>query len=166
MKLQVLGAGREVGRSAFLLEDGIKILFDYGVKLSPDETEYPLPVSDNLDAAIISHAHLDHSGNLPFLYHKMKFPSYMTPLTLELSHMLWLDTIKIAGYENVTPLFDKVQVEKVVDKNFIRVDENASVVEVTSLLLHHNENAVVVTKEGRYLGMLSSRYIITKVMRT
>lgn len=61
---------------------------------------------------------------------------------------------------------DKMSVETVMDKKFITVAEDAAIVEVTSLLLHHRENALVVTKEGSYLGMVSMRDIITKVMRT
>jgi PTS system fructose-specific IIC component len=61
---------------------------------------------------------------------------------------------------------DKMSVESVMDTDFIKVDDTASIVEVTSLLLHHHENVLVVLKEGRYLGMVSVRDIITKVMRT
>jgi mannitol/fructose-specific phosphotransferase system IIA component (Ntr-type) len=61
---------------------------------------------------------------------------------------------------------DKMSVESVMDTDFIGVDDTASIVEVTSLLLHHKENSLVVNKEGSYLGMVSIRYIITKVMRT
>lgn len=61
---------------------------------------------------------------------------------------------------------DKVPVDSVMDSEYIEVEEDASIVEVTSLLLHHTENALVVNKEGNYLGMVSLRDIITKVMRT
>ena len=63
--LTALGAAREVGRSSFLLDVGEKILLDRGVKLGKNLIEYPLPVKTNLDAVVISHAHLDHSGALP-----------------------------------------------------------------------------------------------------
>ncbi len=61
---------------------------------------------------------------------------------------------------------DRMPVDSVMTKDYIEVEETASIVEVTSLLLHHKENAMVVTKEGSYLGMVSLRDIITKVMRT
>ncbi|MBN2379878.1 PTS sugar transporter subunit IIA [candidate division WOR-3 bacterium] len=61
---------------------------------------------------------------------------------------------------------DKMLVDKIYCDDFIQVDDNASIVEITSLLLHQQENALVVNKEGNYLGMVSIRYIITKVMRT
>ena len=54
VRITFKGASQEVGRSAFLVDDGDKILLDYGVKLTPGGTEYPLPVETNLNAVIIS----------------------------------------------------------------------------------------------------------------
>jgi len=107
-----LGGCQEVGRSSFLLDFGEKILFDNGVKLTPDKTEYPLPVKTNLDAVVISHAHLDHSGNLPHLFVDSNFRCYMTPPTLEIAKMLWFDSLKIAGLEGMEPEWDKGEIEK------------------------------------------------------
>lgn len=61
---------------------------------------------------------------------------------------------------------DRMPVDSVMSRDYVQVEEDASIVEVTSLLLHHKENALVVTKEGNYVGMVSLRDIITKVMRT
>ncbi len=61
---------------------------------------------------------------------------------------------------------DRMSVDSVMSREFVMVEEDASIVEVTSLLLHHKENALVVTKDGNYTGMVSLRDIITKVMRT
>jgi len=108
--LSVLGGGQEVGRSSFLLDIGDKILLERGVKLSADEIEYPLPVKTNLDAAIISHAHLDHSGHLPKLFKDSSPLCYMTPPTLDIAKMLWFDTLKIAGYEGMTPEFSEDEI--------------------------------------------------------
>ncbi len=38
------------------------------MKLNPEGIDYPLEVKEHVKAAIISHAHLDHSGYLPFFY--------------------------------------------------------------------------------------------------
>ncbi len=114
-KLTALGAAREVGRSSFLLDVGEKFLLDRGIKLGHDETEYPLPVKTNLDAVIISHAHLDHSGNLPELFKKSNPFVYMTQPTLDLSNILWQDSLKIAKIEGIPVMFSPVEI-KVAEK--------------------------------------------------
>ncbi len=112
IKLKCLGASQEVGRSSFLVDSGDKILLDRGVKLTPGDTLYPLPVETNLSAAIISHAHLDHSGHLPSLFTAADCLCYMTPPTLELSKLLWSDTLKIAGYEGLVAPFTKEEIRR------------------------------------------------------
>ncbi|MBU0661961.1 MAG: MBL fold metallo-hydrolase [Candidatus Diapherotrites archaeon] len=109
-KIKFLGGAREVGRSGFLLDVGDKILMDYGVKLSTAATEYPLPVDTNLNASITSHAHLDHSGNLPHLFQTANAMAYMTPPTLDLAKMLWFDTLKIAGLEGMDAQFSRDEI--------------------------------------------------------
>ncbi|MEM0360589.1 MAG: MBL fold metallo-hydrolase [Candidatus Diapherotrites archaeon] len=107
-----LGGCREVGRSAFLLDAGEKFLLDCGIKLTPEGTEYPSHVDTNIAAAIISHAHLDHSGNLPHLFLKSNPLCYMTPPTLELAEILWHDTLKIAGIEGTVEKFSKEEIRR------------------------------------------------------
>ncbi len=118
MKLQCLGAGQEVGRSAFLLKGHKNFLFDYGLKLNPrtkytedistkSQAEPPLRVKDFIDGTILSHAHLDHSGAIPLLYKDGRSPLFSTDATLDLSNLLWNDTLKIAGYEKEEPLFNE-----------------------------------------------------------
>ena len=62
------GAAEEVGRSAFVLDFGEKFLLDYGIKLNPESVDYPLEINEHVKAVILSHAHLDHSGLLPYFY--------------------------------------------------------------------------------------------------
>ncbi|MFH1391965.1 MAG: MBL fold metallo-hydrolase, partial [Candidatus Diapherotrites archaeon] len=112
VRLTVKGACQEVGRSAFLVDDGDKILLDYGVKLTPHGTEYPLPIKTNLNAAIISHAHLDHSGNVPHLFQETNCLAYMTPPTLDIAKILWFDTLKIAGLEGMDANFSRDEIAK------------------------------------------------------
>ncbi|MCD6434324.1 MAG: MBL fold metallo-hydrolase [Candidatus Diapherotrites archaeon] len=108
--LSILGAGREVGRSSFLLDATDKVLLDRGVKIMPDTIEYPLPLNTNINAAIISHAHLDHSGNLPHLFLRSTFLTFLTQPTLDLSKMLWFDALKIAGLEGMVPEFTEDEI--------------------------------------------------------
>ncbi|AJF59533.1 MAG: hypothetical protein QT03_C0001G0018 [archaeon GW2011_AR10] len=113
MKITFFGCAEEVGRAAYLVDAGNeKILLDYGVKLTPKATEYPLPIKTNLNAVIISHAHMDHSGNLPHLFVNSNPLSYMTPPTLDLAKMLWFDTLKIAGLEAIDANFSKQEIAR------------------------------------------------------
>lgn len=112
MKLKFLGGAREVGKSSFLLDAGDKLLLDRGVKLGHSSLSFPLAVKTHLKAAIISHAHLDHSGALPELFITGNTMVYMTSPTLELSEMLWRDTIKIAEIEGQTKKYSMDEVKK------------------------------------------------------
>lgn len=104
MHLHFLGACREVGRSGVLVEENKKrFLLDYGVRMN-DEVMTPLPVQGFLDGAILSHAHLDHSGNLPALYSASESPCYMTEATLPLIDLLIKDSLKVNEMKgNVMP---------------------------------------------------------------
>lgn len=99
--LHCLGACQEVGRSAFLLETDRRLLLDYGVKVfgKDGKPQYPLPV-ENIDAAIISHAHLDHSGYVPYLYTSTPVKWYATPPTRDICEVLFSDSMKIMGKES------------------------------------------------------------------
>ncbi len=100
MNVKILGAAGEVGRSGFLVNcDGTNILLDYGVmfaKKRMDPPSYPLHVkSKDVDAAIITHAHLDHSGCIPSLFNGGNTNVYCTSPTLDLSILLIEDMLKI-----------------------------------------------------------------------
>jgi len=100
VKIKVLGAAGEVGRSGFLVNcDGTFLLLDYGVMFAKKRTDppiYPLHVkSKDVDATIITHAHLDHSGCVPSLFNGGNTSVYCTPPTLDLSMLLIEDMLKI-----------------------------------------------------------------------
>ncbi|MGI0100965.1 MAG: MBL fold metallo-hydrolase [Nitrosotalea sp.] len=96
MQVKVLGAAKEVGRSAFQVNcDGVSFLLDYGVELGK-ESLYPLQISpQEINAAIITHAHLDHSGNMPSLFVNGSTDVYATPPTFDLSRLLIEDMIRL-----------------------------------------------------------------------
>jgi|TARA_B100000959_G_scaffold47278_1_gene48328 putative mRNA 3-end processing factor len=99
LDVKILGAANEVGRSGFLVNcNGTKLLLDYGVMFGRRGTPpgYPIHVKPkDLDAVIITHAHLDHSGNVPSLFVSGNTDVYATPPTLDLSKMLIEDMLKI-----------------------------------------------------------------------
>jgi uncharacterized protein len=103
IRLSVLGGGRQVGRSSYLLQTPeSRVLLDCGIDVSNDQDPYPHLEApefkiDELDAIIITHAHIDHCGLVPFLF-KMGYrgPVYCTPPTRDIMALLLLDMIKIA----------------------------------------------------------------------
>lgn len=131
MQLKCLGAGQEVGRSGFLLIGSDKVLFDYGIKLKPrylneklkkidleGNAEEPIKINENINAIILSHAHIDHSGNIPALYKKRNPHLFLTQSTLDLSVLLWKDSIKIAKFEKKIPSFDIEDINYTMDSTF------------------------------------------------
>jgi KH/beta-lactamase-domain protein len=117
-----LGSGRQVGRSCLLLQTPISnILLDCGIDVaSQGADKFPylsVPEFDisQLDAVIISHAHLDHSGLLPYLY-KMGYrgPVYMTAPTRDISALLALDFIGVAYKQAAAPLFNSTDIKEMV----------------------------------------------------
>lgn len=122
VRLTFLGAARQVGRSCLLLQTpNSKILLDCGVDVSSrDQDKFPvfnIPEFsiEQLDAVILSHAHLDHSGLVPYLY-KMgyKGPIYMTEPTRDISALLALDFIGVAYKQATKPLFSSTDVKDMV----------------------------------------------------
>src|SRR6266568_8635571 len=64
--IEFLGGASQVGRLGMLFRvGGTQLLFDYGM-LPARPPEYPLEAPP-VDAAFLSHAHLDHSGMIPWL---------------------------------------------------------------------------------------------------
>ncbi|MAG78820.1 beta-CASP ribonuclease aCPSF1 [Candidatus Pacearchaeota archaeon] len=122
IRLTFLGGARQVGRSCILIQtNNSKILMDCGVDVaSHGENKFPhfdVPEFDisQLDAIIISHAHLDHVGLVPYLY-KMgyKGPIYMTPPTRDIAALLSLDFIGVAYKQAAQPLFSSKDIKEMV----------------------------------------------------
>lgn len=131
IRVTFLGGGRQVGRSAILLSTPqTKILMDCGINVAGKGKEkFPyLDVSEfkinELDAIILSHAHVDHSGLIPYLF-KMGYqgPVYMTAPTRDLAALLALDFIGVAYKQASTPLFSSTDINEMV-KHTICLDYN------------------------------------------
>ncbi len=97
--MECLGASKEVGRSAFLIHTDKKIYCDYGIKLFDESgsAKFPQDTETKADLAVLTHAHLDHSGCLPSLYRESKMRWYSTPPTFEICQLLWEDSMRIMG---------------------------------------------------------------------
>jgi len=122
IRITMLGSGRQVGRSCLLLQtENSKILLDCGIDVASSGTDkFPyFNISEfdigTLDAVIISHAHLDHVGLLPYLY-KMgyKGPVYMTTPTRDLAALLALDFIGVAYKQAAAPLYSSSDIKEMV----------------------------------------------------
>ncbi|MEM3393757.1 MAG: beta-CASP ribonuclease aCPSF1 [Candidatus Methanomethylicia archaeon] len=118
-----LGGFREVGRSAILLETSEStILLDCGVKpgfTHPLQSFPRLDISEflieKLDAVVISHAHLDHCGFLPYLFkYGYDGPVYCTPPTLDLMTLLQLDYLQVAGKEGLNPPYSLQNIQEAI----------------------------------------------------
>ncbi len=122
VSLLTLGGFGQVGRSCMLLTTpDSKVLIDCGVNpgaRTPSEA-YPrldwANISlDELDAVVIGHAHLDHTGFLPVLTkYGYKGPIYCTEPTLPMMNLIQLDAIKVAGAQGRTPMYAERDVHQI-----------------------------------------------------
>jgi len=106
MKLQFLGAAKQVTGSMYLLEleDGYKILIDCGTDMErsidfevPYEPAPFFPFDPSLiNLVVLTHAHIDHSGNIPMLYREgYEGQVLCTPPTAELAALLLMDSANL-----------------------------------------------------------------------
>ncbi|TET58311.1 MAG: beta-CASP ribonuclease aCPSF1 [Promethearchaeota archaeon] len=121
IRMTALGGFREVGRSCILMQTrDSNVLLDCGLNVGNPSDRFPyfyvpeFSIRD-LDAVIISHAHLDHSGLVPFLYkYGYRGPVYSTLPTRNLSTMLQLDFIQICDKEGSPSPYSKRDVKSTV----------------------------------------------------
>ena len=103
MKITFIGATHEVTGSCYYLEAaGKKFLVDCGMEQGPDYYEnkdIAVPPGE-LDFVLLTHAHMDHSGNLPAIYAKgFKGPVYATEATCNLCDIMLRDSAHIQMFE-------------------------------------------------------------------
>lgn len=103
MKIIFLGATHEVTGSCYYLEGaGRKFLVDCGMEQGPNyyENEELSVAPGDLDFVLLTHAHMDHSGNLPALYAKgFQGPVYATDATCNLCDIMLRDSAHIQLFE-------------------------------------------------------------------
>lgn len=131
-RVTVMGAGNQVGRSAMYLQTSeSRILFDCGIDPSVpfgDLAEFPHLDSpefklEDVDAVVISHAHMDHCGLLPYLFKiGYKGPVYATEPTRDIMALSQSDFIKIMGSNpGINPIY-KIEDIKEMIKHVITLD--------------------------------------------
>ena len=147
MNIRFLGAAGEVTGSAYLIEcAGKKILVECGMfqGKSENDNSIPFPILPSaIDAVLLTHAHMDHSGRIPLLVKNgFKGKVWATTPTRELIPILWHDSARLMqedaewetrknsrkGLGPVEPLYDENDVEKAIKKlRSISYDENIDV---------------------------------------
>ena len=122
VRISFLGAARQVGRACLLLQTPeSRIIMDCGIDPSQDGPEsYPyldapeFNISE-IDAVIVTHSHLDHSGLIPYLFkYGYKGPVYCTLPTRDVMSLLQLDMIKIQRHEGNEPIYTSEEVRQTV----------------------------------------------------
>jgi len=121
VRITMLGAAREVGRSAVLVETReSQVLIDCGINPGSTKPFEVFPRFDvaqfdpsTLDAVVISHAHLDHCGFLPFLF-KYGFdgPVYCSVPNLSLMTLLQLDYLDVMSKQGLPLFYDQKDVRE------------------------------------------------------
>ncbi|MDD2452477.1 MAG: MBL fold metallo-hydrolase [Synergistaceae bacterium] len=132
MRLKIIGAAGEVTGSSYLLECGAsRVLVDCGIfqgKEDDRKNREPFSFSPvSLDAVLLTHAHMDHSGRIPLLVKEgFKGKVFATLPTLELVKVLWYDSANLMkeeaewktkknsrkGLEEVEPLYSAEHVDQ------------------------------------------------------
>lgn len=122
VSLLTLGGFGQVGRSCMLLTTPeSKILIDCGINPGAKTPMDSFPrldwaniTLDDLDAVVIGHAHLDHTGFLPVLCkYGYKGPIYCTEPTLPMMNLIQLDAIKVASAQGRTPMYADRDVKQI-----------------------------------------------------
>jgi putative mRNA 3-end processing factor len=126
LRIEFLGACREVGRSAFVIDDNdYRFQLDSGVKVH-DHFEAHQEPKNPVKSIITTHAHLDHSGALPKSFKHHPAIAFTTFPTIPLIDLLVEDSIKIARQEGKTLPISRAEV-KSMQKNLIPLPYNKRV---------------------------------------
>jgi KH/beta-lactamase-domain protein len=152
VKVTALGGFREVGRSAMLVQTPhSKVLIDCGVNSETREPTKAYPylnamnlALDELDAVIVTHAHLDHSGFVPYLFaYGYDGPVYCTPPTQDLMALLQFDYVDVTVKERSTAPYAEKDIRKVISHCVTR--EYGEVTDITPeiRLTFHNAGHIL-----------------------
>ncbi|MBS7639542.1 MAG: beta-CASP ribonuclease aCPSF1 [Candidatus Bathyarchaeia archaeon] len=123
VRITMLGSAREVGRSAILVQTReSQVLLDCGINPGSTKPFEAFPRLDapqfdieSLDAVVISHAHLDHCGFLPYLFkYGYDGPVYCSLPNLSLMTLLQLDYLDVLSKQGMPLPYDQKDVREAV----------------------------------------------------
>jgi len=127
IRITALGGFQEVGRSAILVQTReSQVLLDCGINPGASAPFDAFPRLDvpqfdleALDAVVISHAHLDHCGLLPFLFkYGYDGPVYCSAPTSSLMTLLQLDYLDVLSKQGIMSPYDQKDVRECVLHTF------------------------------------------------
>ena len=161
VSLLTLGGFGQVGRSCMLLTTSdSKVLIDCGINpgaRSPSEAfpriDWANITLDELDAIVIGHAHLDHTGFLPVLLkYGYKGPIYCTEPTLPMMNLIQLDAIKVAAAQGKIPMYS--------DRDVFQVMRQAITLPYGSVTDISPDIKLVLSNAGHILGSATCHFHI------
>jgi len=122
ISISFLGGASKIGASCSLIEIGsTKLIIDAGIKLEGKAClpDLSLLNDKSIDAVLLTHAHLDHSGALPVISESFPaVPIYATPPTKDIVQILLYDSIKIMASEREgeIPLYGIKQIQNLFER--------------------------------------------------
>ena len=149
-RIVCLGGFREVGRSCILFETNeTKILLDCGINVASTREPYPyldalnFPLNE-IDAVVVTHAHLDHSGFVPYLFrHGYEGPVYCTEPTRDLMVLLQFDYIDVLVKDGKEPAYSEQDVKKMIKYCITREYNEVTDIAPDARLTLHNASHIL-----------------------
>ncbi|WP_462273661.1 beta-CASP ribonuclease aCPSF1 [Methanohalophilus sp.] len=151
VRLTSLGGCREVGRSCFLLSTPeSKIMIDCGVNVGSDDDMTPylyipeVQPLNQIDAVVITHAHLDHHGLVPLLYkYGYDGPIYCTHPTRDMMVLLELDFIDVAAKDGKLVPYESADVRNALKHSVVLEYEEVTDIAPDIKLTFHNAGHII-----------------------
>ncbi|MEM4598697.1 MAG: beta-CASP ribonuclease aCPSF1 [Candidatus Diapherotrites archaeon] len=156
-----LGGFREVGRSCILFEKNeTKILLDCGINVGSSKEQFPyldalnFPLNE-IDAVVVTHAHMDHAGFVPYLYRNgYEGPVYCTEPTRDLMTLLQFDYIDVVVKEGSDPAYTEQDVKTMLKHCIVReYNEVTDIAPEIRLTLHNAAHILGSASAHLHVGM-------------
>jgi putative mRNA 3-end processing factor len=133
-----------------LEETGFRLLLDYGLSAT-DPPKYPVEAPP-VDYVLLSHAHLDHSGMIPWVCGRYHTPILSTIMTQRVSEVLYDDNLRVSELEGYPQMYDKNDI-RATKRSFdnIKFGQNREIgpFEIVSHYAGHIPGATMFELKGR-----------------